>query len=214
MEINSMVFHMTKNLEKNILELFTYNYKLKFNQIEKLINERSNKISYHLKNLIKKNILIKEKEFYKLSENSEFLIPYLSEKNSVLSVLLIHLGNKKECFLHERKKRPFKSMLSLPGGRILTGESLKDSVKRLMKEKHDIDAQLKKINSVSIEHLKKKNKILYSYILIFVSAKTNAKTKLTNIEKNKKRIITSDYFLLKNDLDKKTYIKTIYTTKI
>lgn len=202
-----------QKIEKNILELFTYNNKLKFNEIEKNIKERSNKISYHIKNLIKKNILAKENDFYKLSDNSEYLIPYISDKNSVLSVLLVHIGNNKKCFLIKRNKRPFKNMLSLPGGRTILGESIKDSVKRLMKEKYNINAKLKKINSVSIEHLKKDNKIIHTYLLIFVSAKTLDKIELTDIENNKENIITSDYHLLKNDLNKKINIKTLNTIK-
>ena len=202
-----------QKIEKKILELFTLNYKLKFSQIEKQINIRSNKLSYYLKSLIKKGILIKENESYKLSEQSEYLIPYLSDKNSVLSIILIHIGNSKKCFLIKRNKRPFKDMLSLPGGRILLGESIKTSVKRLMEEKFEINAKIKKINSVSIEHLKKKNKILHTYLLVFTTAKTTDKIPLTNIEKNKKNIITSDYYLLKNDLNKKINIKTLNTFK-
>ena len=201
-------------MERKILSLFAFEHKLKFNEIEKSLNLRSNKLAYHLKNLLRKDLIEKINEEYKLSNNAEYLIPYLSEKNSVLCVLLIHLGNNKKCFLHKRNKRPFKNMLSLPGGRILTGESIKKATSRLMKEKFNIKAKLKKINSVSLEHLKKKNKILYSYLLIFVSATTKENPELTIFEKNKSKIITSDYKLLKNDLDKEIKINQINTFKI
>jgi len=200
--------------EGKILSLFAFEYKLKFSEIEKALGTRSNKLAYYLKNLVKKQLLDKQGNCYRLSESAEYLIPYLSEKNSVLSVLLVHLGNRKSCFLHLRQKRPFKDKLSLPGGRILTGESIKQATKRLMKEKFNISAELGKINSLSLEHLKKNKKILYTYILIFVNAKTKDKINLTNIEKNKKKIITSDYLLLKRDIDKKIDIKTINTLKI
>ena len=42
-------------MKKEILQLFLYNDKLKFNEIEKSLKSRSNKVAYHLKNLIKKN---------------------------------------------------------------------------------------------------------------------------------------------------------------
>lgn len=200
--------------EREIISLFAFDYKLKFSDVEKALNIRSNKLAYYLKILVKKGILEKDNDLYKLAESSEYLIPYLSEKNSVLCVLLVHLGDNKKCFFHERKKRPFKSLLSLPGGRILTGESISKAAKRLMKEKHNINAKLTKINSVSIEHLKKNGRILYTYLLVFVSAKTKDKISLLDIEKNKKRIITSDYLLLSRDLSKKIDIKTINTLKI
>ena len=57
----------------------------------------------------------------------------------------------------------------------------------------------------------KDKKIVHSFFLIFVTATTKDKTNLTEIEKNKKNIISSDYKLLKEDLDKKVEIKEIRT---
>lgn len=196
-------------MEKKILNLFLTKNKLKFNEIEKPLKIRSNKLNYHMKKLISKNILEKQKEFYKLTETSEYLIPYISEKNSPLPAILILIGNKQKAFLYERNKRPYKNFLSLPGGRIILGESIPDATKRIMKEKHSIKAKFQKINSISLEHVYKNKKIIHSFILIFVTATTKDKTNLTNITKNKSKIIPSDYKLIKNDSEKETKIKTI-----
>lgn len=196
-------------MEKKILELFLTKNKLKFSEIEKLLESRSNKLDYHLKKLISKKILEKEKEFYKLTETSEYLIPYISEKNSVLPVVLVLIGNKRKAFLCERQKRPYKNFLSLPGGRILLGEKISDAAKRIMKEKHGINAKLIKINSVSLEHISKNKKIIHSFLLIFVTAKTNDKIILKEINKNKQNIIPSDYRLINNDCEKESSIKVI-----
>ena len=205
---------MKNKTEEDILKLFAFNHKLKFNEIEKCVKERSNKIAYHLKQLIKKRVIEKESKDYMLSDNSEYLIPYLSEKSSILPVVLIHIGNKKTCFLYKRAKRPYKGLLSLPGGRILISESIKKATSRIMKEKFNISASLKKINSISIEQVRKNKKILHSFLIIFASAETKNQVELKNIEKNKKQIIKSDYLLLKTDLEKKINIKTINTIKI
>lgn len=199
-----------KSIENKILELFLFNNKLRFNEIGEQLNIRSNKLSYHLKSLIKKEILIKEKENYSLSSSAEYLIPYLSDKKANLPVVLIHIGNNTSCFLYNRKKRPFKGYLSLPGGRLLINESIKQATKRIAK-KFNINANLIKINSISIEHVKKSNNKIHSFLLIFVSAKTNDKITLTNIKNNKSKIISSDYQLLIKDLNKSTIIKTIYS---
>ena len=196
-------------MEKKIIFPFLYHDKLKFNEIEKQTKIRSNKLAYHLNNLMKKGVLVKEKENYQLSETAEVLIPHISEKNSTLSVILIALEKNKEVFLIQRKKRPFKDKLGLPGGRLLEGESIKKAVKRIIKEKFNINAELKKINSVSLEHVKKNNKKIHSFLLIFTTAKTKDKIEYTNIEKNKSKIISSDYKLIKEDLDKETKIKEI-----
>ncbi len=196
-------------MEKDILELFLTKSKLKFNEIEKALKTRSNKLDYHLKKLIKKGILEKEKEAYKLTDSSEYLIPYISKKNSILPVLLILIGDQKEAFLYERQKRPYKNLLSMPGGRLLLGENISDAVIRIMKDKHGINAKMKKINSISLEHVYKNKKIIHSFLLILITAKTKDKINLTDIIKNKSKIIQSDYKLLMGDYSKNTKVKTI-----
>lgn len=196
-------------MESKILELFLFNHKLKFNEIEKLLQIRSNKLAYHIKQLVSKGILIKNQEHYSLSDAAEYLIPYLSQKKSILPVILVHIGDKKQAFLYSRTKRPYKDKLSLPGGRILLGESINQATKRIMKDKFNIETNLKKVNSISLEHVKKPNKIIHSFFLIFVSATTKDQINLTNLIKNKSKIISSDYKLLTQHLDSETNIKTI-----
>lgn len=197
----------------DILKLFQYEEKLTFTDIQNALKLRSNKLAYHLNKLTKNNILIREGRYYKLSETTECIVPYMAEKKSVLSAILIHLGTNKKAFLIKRTKRPFKEMLSMPGGRILANESISDSIQRIMK-KFNVTAKLKRIHSVSIEHLiKNENKIVHSFFLVFVSASTKDKLQLIDLKMNKRKIITSDYFLIKNDLNKKIDIKTIKTMK-
>jgi ADP-ribose pyrophosphatase YjhB (NUDIX family) len=196
-------------MEKEILSLFLTNKRLKFNEIEKLLKTRSNKLDYHLKKLISKKIIEKNNDFYRLTESSEYLIPYISEKNALLPAVLILIGNNKKAFLYKRTKRPYQGFLSLPGGRILLGESVKESVKRIMKEKHNLNATLEKINSVSIEHIKRNKKVINSFLLIFTTAKTKEKINLVNIEKFRKDIIKSDYNLIKKDYNKSIRIGVI-----
>ncbi len=197
-------------MKEKILSVFLYNNKLKFNEIEKQLGIRSNKLAYHLKNLEKEEILVKKDETYKLSEAAEKLIPYLTSKKSVLPVILIAIGNKKKIFLHERKKRPFKNKLGLPGGRILLGEKISQATQRLMKKFH-INAKFKKVNSISLEQVKKNKKIVHSFLLMFVTAATKDKISLIDTTKNRSKIITSDYRLIINDLDKEIKIRNIIT---
>ena len=184
-------------MEKRILDLFLFSNRLKFNEIEKLVKIRSNKLAYHLKSLVKKNIINKEREYYSLSDASEYLIPYLSEKKAPLPVVLIMIGNAKKCFLYIRRKRPYAGKLSLPGGRLILGENIEDAVRRIMREKFNVDAKLKKINSISLEQVKKNGKIIHSFVLFFVSAESKSLL-LADIDKNKKNIISSDYKLIKS----------------
>lgn len=198
-------------MEEKIISLFLFKKRLKFNEIEKSLRIRSNKLTYHLKKLIKRKILIKNKEYYYLSETAEYLIPYISDKKSILSAVLVIIKKQNKVFLIERKKRPFMEKLSLPGGRILIGESIKKATERILKEKFNIKCNFKKINSITLEHVKKNNKIIHSFFLILVTATTKDKIKYLEIEKNKKSIIKSDYHLIKNNLRKEIKIKEIIT---
>lgn len=200
---------MENPTEKKILELFTLNEHLKFSEIENLVKERSNKIAYHLKIFVKKGILTKENEIYGLSETAENIIPYLSEKNSPLVFVLIRIGDHKRCFLHKRGKRPFKDKLSLSGGRLLVNETIKEAVKRIMKDKYDIDAKFSKVNSVNFEVVKRRGKRVHSFMLILVSANARG-VELQDVNKNRSRIIKSDYQLITSP-DFKLEIKEFIT---
>ncbi len=193
-------------MENKILELFLYNNRLKFSEIEKSLKARSNKLSYHLKQLIKKNILTKKQDYYELSETAEHLIPYLSDKQAVLPVVLVFIGNKNRAFLYKREKKPFKGLLSLPGGRLLINESIEQAAKRIMKEKFNTNIIFKKINSISLEHVKKSNGTVHSFLLILVSAE--ADLVLTMVNKNKLKVIPSDYRLIRSS-DSEVKIKTL-----
>lgn len=196
-------------MEDKILNLFLFKNSLKFNEIETLLKIRSNKLAYHLKKLIKNKVLLKKNENYYLNPEYEYLIPYLSDKNSVIVTLIIFIGNKNEAFLYKREKRPFKGKLALPGGRLLVGESINQGVKRIMNNKFNIKIDSIKIHSISLEHVKNDFNLVHSFFPIFISAKTKSKLHLTNIEKNKKNIILSDYKFIKEDINSNIKIRNI-----
>lgn len=198
-------------VERKILDLFLYNHKLRFRDIESALKLRSNKIAYHVKQLVNKKILVNNNSEYSLSDSSEHLIPYLSDKSSVLPVILIHIGDKNHAFLYARNKRPYKGLLSLPGGRLLVGESLVQATGRIIKQKFNIHVNFSKVNSISLEQVRKSGKIVHSFLLILVTAKTKDAIELFDLLKNKRKIIPSDYRLLVNDLNKNYKINTIYS---
>ncbi|MDP1728939.1 MAG: hypothetical protein Q8L27_01910 [archaeon] len=199
------------DIERKILDLFLYNHKLRFRDIEESLKLRSNKIAYHVKNLVNRKILVNSEGHYLISDSSEHLIPYLSDKSSVLPVVLIHIGNNKQAFLYDRNKRPYKGKLSMPGGRLLLGETLNECVERIMKNNFNINSKFVKVNSISLEQVKKAGKIVHSFLLIFISARTKDKIEFVDLKKNKRKIIPSDYKLLVGDLNKEYKINTIYS---
>jgi ADP-ribose pyrophosphatase YjhB (NUDIX family) len=196
-------------MEQEITELFLYSPKLKFGEIEKKLDVRSNKLAYHLKKLIRKSILTKNRDAYALAESAEPLIPYISEKKAALPVILIHIGNEKEALLVKRTKRPYQNLLSLPAGRLLIGETISQATQRIMKEKYNINCKLSCLHSLSLEHVKHGNTLLHSFLLIFVSAATKEKIPFVSIRASKKQCISSDYLLLTRHLKKTMKIQKI-----
>lgn len=185
-------------MDQKILYLFTKNSELSFNQIEKQLKIRSNKLSYHLQKLVSSKILEKANSKYKLSAENEYLIPYISDKKAAIPVVMIKIGKSNSIFLVKREKRPYKDKLGLPGGRLILGESIEMAAKRIMKAKFNIDIQNPKIDKLALEHIKKSNKILHSFILILVKASTKQDIQYYNFNKVKNKIIKSDYTLLKD----------------
>ncbi len=188
-------------MEDQILNLFAHNESLIFSQIHKLLKIRSNKLAYYLNKLIKTKKLERDSGRYRLSKESEYLIPYLSSKKAVITVVLVYIGNKKEAFLAKRAKRPFKGMLGLPGGRLLVGESIKEAAHRIMREKHNININNLSTYKIALEQVKKKKEIVHSFLLIVVKAENKEVSKI-NIGKNKNQIIKSDYILITKNFSK------------
>ena len=200
---------MLKNLdmENKILETFLHNYKLKFNELQKATSIRSNKLAYHLNKLQEEGVIEKDNENYQLNKIHESKIPFISKHQSPLPVLLILIKNKDKVFLIKRNKRPYKEKLGLPGGRILLNETISEATKRIMKDKFDIKVNLDKVNSVSLEHVKNnEEKTIHSFVLFLVTAKTNQELEMTNPKEVKDKIITSDYWLIKNNSEKEIKI--------
>ena len=90
------------------------------------------------------------------------------------------------------------------------GESISQATERLMKEKFAISIKFEKVDSISVEHIKKSGKVIHSFLLILVSAKTKERIKLINIDKNRRSIIKSDYQLMKSKFNT-INIETIYS---
>ncbi|MBX4212018.1 NUDIX domain-containing protein [Candidatus Pacearchaeota archaeon] len=195
-------------MRDKILELFTLHEKLKFHQFGKALNIRSNKVAYHLKSLIKEGIIDKKGDSYMLAEPAEHLIPYISEKKTVIPVVLVCIKKSNKVFLSKRTKRPFLGLFSLPGGRLVLGESIEEAAKRIMKTKYNVTIGLEKILSISLEHVKRKDKIIHSFLLILVSAKALSPLKIIEI-KNKNKIVASDYQLIKNIYPRNAEIPTL-----
>ncbi len=85
----------------------------------------------------------------------------------IVGVGVVIFNKKGEILLIQRNKPPFKGFMSIPGGKVELGESLKDAVKREVKEECGIDVEVKDLIYVAENIEKDKDgKVRYHYILL------------------------------------------------
>lgn len=197
-------------MEKSILECFLYAEKLRFSEIEKRVGVRSNKLSYYLGKLVEAGVLGKEDEFYFLSESSLKMIPYVSDKDAVMPVVLVAIEKEGKVFLVERKKRPFLGRLSLPGGRMVQGENFEEACVRIGR-KFGVSVKFEKVCSVSLEHVGNGEERVHSFLLILVKAGSRDSLEYVDFTKKKELIVGSDYLLMERDLGKSLDIESFET---
>lgn len=208
-------------MEEKILQVFLYNHKLKFSEIEKQVNVRSNKLAYHIEKMVKEGLLEKRGKHYFLTKNAEKYLPILSnligKDMSPLPIILVALMNDNKILLIKRNRRPYKDYWSLIGGKMLLKEDFKQASLRQIKEKTGIEGKYISINSVLHERIRGEGIIKHSFILFFTKVKTkklnfketlHGKLKWFDVRKIKKnKIIPSDLWLIKNKLDSEIDVK-------
>ena len=218
---------INKEEKEKIFESFIKNHKQKFSDIEKNTSIQSNKLSYHLKSMVEDNLLIKDDELYTLSKKAEKLMPFFEhmtgkEVGNLCVVLsaIVHKDKNKDkqntkIFLMKRKKRPYKGYLGLIGGKIKLEDSIPEASLREVKEETNLDCEFKQINAVLHERVREDGEYKHAFVLFLCtveprSFKDNSydteegMVKWFDVDKlEKDEIIPSDYYMIKNLLDKK-----------
>jgi len=208
-------------IRNKIFGIFTENHKLKFNEIEKALEIRSNKLAYYLEQLKKENILKKEGEFWMLTKESEKQIPFYPQEIFQLGVVLLAIMRDNKILLVKRDKRPYKDYWSLLGGRMLVNESIKQASLRKAKEETGFDVEFEKICSVVHERVKEKEDFKHGFIFFLNKIQTKQSKLMFNNLKwfsldklEKLDIIPSDYWMINNLLDKKVEIPEVIMEEV
>jgi ADP-ribose pyrophosphatase YjhB (NUDIX family) len=215
---------LSKKEREKIFELFLNKEKLKFSDIEKALNIRSNMVSYHITQMQKEGLLEKKGDYYHITKHSEKYIPIFSnitgEELSPLPVILVAIVHKKEILLIKRNKRPYKDYWSMIGGKMHHDESFVDASLRIVKQKTGLAAKFLSINALMHERVHDDGLIKHSFILFFTKVFVDDQKfresnhgalkwiALKNIEKND--IIHSDMWLIKNKIDARIDAKSVY----
>jgi len=209
---------LNKKERRKIFELFLNNNKFKFNEIEKHLGIRSNMVSYHLEQMVKEGILVKEEMYYSLTKEAEKFIPIFEQlfgkDLGPLPVVLVSIINDNKILMVKRNKRPYKNYWSMVGGKILFDETFESCSVRQVKEKTSLDSKFISVNHVLHEVVEDEG-IKHSFILFFTKVEVDSFDfknseigelrwfDIDSLDSFEKEIIPSDFWLLKNKLDSK-----------
>lgn len=179
--INNTYFLCKMNLDKkereDIFALFVRNHRLKFNEIEKQLDIRSNHLSYHLTKLIEDDILEKVDEYYILTKEAEKMIPFFAhitgKEQGPLSIIAAAIVNNNKICLLKRSKRPYKGYWSVIGGKLRLHESLQDTAIREAKEESGLDCKFDKLCSVLHERVLNSNTYTVALVIFFCKLTTD-----------------------------------------
>lgn len=162
---------LAKKERENIFGLFLEHHMLKFSQIEKALNIRSNMVAYHLECMQKEGLLERKGEHYILAPKAERYLSVLAnitgKEMSPLPVLLAAVVNKGKILLMKRNIRPYKGYWSLVGGKMRFEETFKDAALRLVREKTGLSARFASINGILHERVFGNGIVKHSFILFF-----------------------------------------------
>jgi ADP-ribose pyrophosphatase YjhB (NUDIX family) len=211
---------LEKNEREKILELFSKNLSLKFNELEKLSGIRSNELSYHLKKLMNDGLITKNKENYILTRRGETtaerIAHFTGKEVGHMVVVIIAVTKNNKILLLKRNRRPFKDYWGMIGGKTKFDESIPESVEREVEEETGIKVDINsvKVRSVMLERVKTNQGISHGNILILTEAKplnditseiVNGQHinwfKLSDLKYSK--IILSDMWMIENFIEKK-----------
>ncbi|MBT3578149.1 NUDIX hydrolase [archaeon] len=170
---------LNKKERENIFEIFIKNKKMKFTEIEKMLDIRSNLLNYHLKIMIEEGLLGKEEEMYCLTKEGEKIIPFYAhltnkEKGSLV-ICAVAIRRRGEICLLKRNKRPYQGYWGMIGGKVRLEESIEETAVREALEETGLTCKFKKVASVLHERVKDSGTVKHSFIIFLceVEAETD-----------------------------------------
>ena len=199
---------------EDIFKLFTTNTSFQFNEIEKATNIPSNKLSYHLNELLKQGLLEKDENVYKVTKSAQSLLPKLTQitgkEEGPLTVVISAITKDNKILLIQRKKRPYKGYWSLTGGKMKLSESIEEGALREAKEETGLDLEFKGVKGVVHERVKEDNVYKHGFVFFFTHIEAK-NTDLTHTEEGQlewfdlnnlenRQLIPSDKWMIENFL--------------
>lgn len=159
-------------IRQDILRKLILKSKMRFGRL-KPEEVESNHFIYYLKQLIAEGLVIKDGEFYALSEEGkrlasivslDTLTPRLQPK--IMTAQVLYSGSK--VLIHRRTREPYIGCISLVNGKMHYGESVAESAERELKEKTGLTADMKHVGMVYLSYNEQGESVNHLLSHIFV----------------------------------------------
>jgi ADP-ribose pyrophosphatase YjhB (NUDIX family) len=193
--------------QKDVFKQFLYHKQLRFSDLQQLTGIRSNMLAYVLKQLQSKHVLEKHGDWYQLSSKAEKHIPYFHTEDALTPLPVILVRCEREdgsVLLVQRDKRPYEGLWSLPGGRMILGETLEGASKRILKEKTFLDCIVEGVRAVCNERVITNGETKHGFLMLIVNCRPASEIKekptvhwALPSEAEEEAVIPSDYYFLK-----------------
>ncbi|HDD70768.1 MAG TPA: NUDIX domain-containing protein [Candidatus Woesearchaeota archaeon] len=204
---------LAKKEREDIFKLFIKKRMLKFNEIEKSLELKSNTLSYHLDMMIKDGLLEKDDEYYKLTKKAEQMLPFFAHltgrETGPLTVIVAAVKHKNKICLLRRVKRPYQGYWGMIGGKLKMKESIKDCAIREAKEETGLDCEFKGVRGVLHERVKEGDEIKHAFVIFLCELESKSEEFTSgeegqlawfNLDELPAKIIPSDGLMIKEML--------------
>lgn len=161
---------LDNEIRKSILQKLIFNPKLSFSQLWDRSVE-SNKFTYHLKTMLKDDLITKKGDKYSLTKKGIDFVTYVdsikvevTKQPLVVVFCLVKKGNK--ILVHRRLKEPFYGYCGTPGGKVSFGETLIETAKRELKEETGLEVKDGRLISIKFMRTydKKTKELIHHHI--------------------------------------------------
>lgn len=171
-----------------------------YSELYKTLGVRSNLFDYHLRVLLKQDLITKSKDRYKLTSVGQSISPYLDiEKQPIVAVVLAILRNGNVALL-KRDKHAFHGHWAIPGGKVRFGETAERAVERICIGETGLGIQSAEYVATVQELVREDDGEKHHFILLLYKVKTNGELKhgkFFPLGKLPKRIVPSDARMLR-----------------
>jgi len=211
-----------KKEREDIFNLFIKEHRLRFSEIEKRLNIRSNHLNYHIKKMVEEGILEKKEDYYFLTTEAEKIIPFFAhvtgKEKGCLPVIIAAVMDGDNICLLKREKRPYQGYWGMIGGKLRHSETVEETALREVKEETCLDCKFENVISVLHERLLENDNVKNSIVIFFcrlITKKAEVKpcedgeVKWFNIKELPENIIPSDKLMIEELMNKDFCFKEV-----